>query len=186
MTEMRAPAPKYVLSTPESEINGLALMAVEQSSEIEEFADLLDKYGLRGIEGGRYYRMTTVMEYLKEIMQRPNASTNLVSMGINVYKNLLLPEDVTTIEQGLQLLNQITLMNMRNDPSAEAWYQFASVEDRHIRFIERTPFPHDLIYGYIYGTARRLAPEGTRPIVQRTYLNEADPDADGAIYDITW
>ncbi|PJF26399.1 MAG: hypothetical protein CUN53_07985 [Phototrophicales bacterium] len=186
MAEIHVPAPKYVLSNPDSEINGLALMALEQSSELEEFTDLLDKYGLRGIEGGRYYKMTTVMDYYREVMQRPNASTNFVSMGINVYKNVVLPEGVTTIEQGLGLLSQMISMNVTNEPGVGTWFEFEKVEDRHIRFIERTPFPHDLLYGYIFGTARRLAPEGTRPIVQRTYLNEADPNADGAIYDITW
>lgn len=186
MAEMRAPAPKYVLSNPDSEINGAALIALEQSSELEEFADLLDKYGLRGIEAGRYYKLATVMDYFREVMQRPNASTNFVSMGIGVYKNTSMPESVTTIEQGLQFLSQFIIMTVTDDPILAQGFEFETVEDRHIRFIERTPFPHDMIYGYVYGTARRLAPEGTRAIVKRTYLNEADPDADGAIYEVTW
>jgi len=186
MPEMRPPAPKYVLSNPDSEINGLSLLSLEQSSELEEFADLLEKYGLRRLQPDKYYKMATVVEYYREVMQRPNASTNLVSMGINAYKNLTFPESVTTIEQGLQMLSQLLTMNIRGEPSVGSWFEFDLVEDRHIRLIERTPFPHDALYGFIYGIARRLSPEGTRAIVRRTYLNEADPDADGGIYDITW
>jgi hypothetical protein len=183
---VKAPAPKYVLSNPDSEIIGLSLLSLEQSSELEEFVDLLEKYRLRGIQPDKYYKMATVVEYYREVMQRPNASTNLVSMGINAYKNFALPEGVTTIEQGLRLLQQLLTTNTRGEPSIDSWFEFELVEDRHIRLIERTPFPHDVLYGFIYGIARRLSPEGTRAVVKRTYLNEADPDADGGIYDITW
>lgn len=186
MVELRAPAPKYVLANPESEINGLALMMLEQSSELEEFADLLEKYGLRGIEGGRYYKLAEVVAFYRELLQRPNASTNLISIGIHIFKNITFPDNVTTIEQGLQLLIQMINMNINNDPTIGTWFEIDEVGDRYIRFIERTPFPHDLLYGYIFGVARRLAPPGARAIVKRTYMNEADPDADGGIYDITW
>ncbi len=186
MQKTHTPVPKYVLTHPEAEIKGLSLISLEQSSELEEFADLLDKYGLRGIKGEQYYKLATVMEYYREVMQRPNASTNFVSMGINLHKSVVLPEDVKTIEDGLRLMIYIIKINVIHDPTIETWYQIERIGDRHIRLIDQSPFPHDLLYGYVYGVSRRLAPEGTRPTVRRTFMNEADPDADGAVYDITW
>jgi hypothetical protein len=179
-------SPKYVSPSPQAEILGAGIIAFEQSVEMEEFVDLLEKYKLRNIDPNRWYPIPVVMQYFKEVAARPNASTNMVSMGINVYKNIKLPEGIETIEDGLRMLAQITVMNVRNAPGAENWFEFIPAGEHCVRLIDRSPSPHDAIYGFIYGIVKRLAPPGARPIVKRTFLNEADPDADGAIYDITW
>jgi len=43
-----------------------------------------------------------------------------------------------------------------------------------------------MIYGLVYGLVKRYAPPDCEWNVDRTYMNPNDPDADGAIYDITW
>jgi hypothetical protein len=186
MTKTIKAFPKYVSFAPNSEVIGAALIAFEQSPEMEEFVDLLEKYGLRNIDPNRWYPTSVVTEYYREVASRPNASMNMVSMGINIYKNIQLPEGIETIEDGIRMLSQIAVMNVRNQPDTELWFEFISSDERHVRLIERTPSPHDAMYGLIYGIVKRLAPPGARPIVKRTFLNEADPDADGALYDITW
>mgnify|MGYP006909114666 CR=1 FL=1 len=74
---------------------------------------------------------------------------------------------------------------MKNCLSDEG-YQLEQVSDRHLRVTDNTPWPHDLIYGYLYAIVRQFKPDDSTPSITHIYLNPNNPDADGAVYDITW
>lgn len=177
-------ATKYVSPNPESRILGLALNAVLASIKLEEFSDLVEKNGLNHIDPNAWYPTQIVLNMYKAISEQPNGSENLVSIGVKVYENAVLPPEIDTILAALHTLNAVMDLNMQNVETER--YTIVEEDDRHIRVTETTAFPHDLIYGYFYGICRRFAPAGARFHIKRTYLNPENPDADGAIYDITW
>lgn len=177
-------AKKYISPNPESRILGLALNAVLSSIKLDEFADLVEQNGLNQIDPEAWYPTQLVLNMYKAISEQPNGSENLVSIGVKVYQNAILPPEVNSILTALHTLNAVMDLNMRNVESER--YEIEQLSDQCIRVTETTAFPHDLIYGYLYGICRRFAPAGTKFHLQRTYLNPEDPDADGAVYDITW
>ncbi|MEO1645559.1 MAG: hypothetical protein AAFR67_10260 [Chloroflexota bacterium] len=120
-----------------------------------------------------------------EVKKQSGDSLILVSMGTTVIDAAKLPDEITTIEGGIRLLMDIHNLNLKDVPDGDG-YSNLKVEDKKITFEDHTTFPHDVIYGYIYGMAQRFRPEKTRPIVEREYLNKDEPDYGGAKYTITW
>jgi hypothetical protein len=179
----RKPTPKYVLPNPNVEILGDSVAAMFKSLQADEYTDLLIKYGYDKRQPDKWYRDD--LEFYRDLMQRPNMSTNLVSIGMSFPEMLPFADSIHTIPDALRFLNEIVDMMIRNYGDFK-FYEFEEVGPRHFRMTDNTFYPHDMIYGVIYGTVKRFKPAGSYPTITRTYFNEADPDADGAVYDIKW
>jgi hypothetical protein len=180
------PAPKLVSPDPCAEINGLSLLVFEYSPELRAYRDLIEQYGYISVKPDAWYPLPPLLDFYREALARPDASIQFMLMSMNVYDQVNLPDHVRTIEDGLNYLRAFMIANIRGDTSAPTWYQVATPGERHLRLIDRTPFPHDVVYGSVYGMVRRTAPPGSAPVIKRAYLNPLRPDSDGAIYDITW
>ena len=74
-------------------------------------------------------------------------------------------------------------MNNRNVPADEG-YETHIISDDHIKVVDKNPFPHDTVYGFIWGICKRFAGANEQFSVYRTFVSPDDPDSDGAIYDI--
>ncbi|GIK65125.1 MAG: hypothetical protein BroJett018_29190 [Chloroflexota bacterium] len=182
--------PKYV-APPDAKIIGLAIGAVVNSILFDEIKPFFEKsmhaYGYSSIEinENEWYPLQMLLDTYKEISQSGGGSPLLVSVGTKVIENAILPPEIDSIAKCVTLLRDISDLNLQNVPS-EMNYQDIQVEPKRLSFIDNTVFPHDLIYGYVFGIARRFKVPGTHPTVERTYLNKENPDAAGARYLITW
>ncbi|MEM9955606.1 MAG: hypothetical protein AAF846_28650 [Chloroflexota bacterium] len=175
--------PKYQVND-EAELQGMALQLLMASKNLYDFEDLVQKYEYDEVDPEGWYSFQTTLDFLKELTERHNSTQNMVSIGMKLYDVMPLPPEAKTIEDGLHLFNSMNKVVQRGVMPERDWYTVEVIDDTHITFTDTGVYPHDLVYGEVYSVAKRLRPEGKVPVVTREYMNEDDPDSDGAIYHI--
>lgn len=176
--------PKYEIN-PEAEIQGVALLTLAQSQNLYNFTDLVEKYGYDQINPDEWYSLQSALMFLQDLTERHSSTENMVSIGMKLFDVMPLPPEVTTIADGLGMFNLMNQTVQRNVEPSRDWYEVEQIDDEHIKFVDKGAYPHDLVYGEVYSVARRLRPDGLKPIVEREYINPDNPDSDGAVYHIT-
>jgi hypothetical protein len=179
---------KYI-SQPENEMIGANALAIISNINAEEIRPITEtifpKYGVTEIAATDWYPVPMVMELYQLLDKLPNSGPNFVAIGIKVVDTGVFPPNIQTVHDAMNLLAASTDMALRNCDTT-GWWKVDVLSPTHIVVEENTPYPHDLLYGYIYGLTRRYKPKEAGFKVIRTFKNEADPNADGAVYDITW
>lgn len=171
---------------PDAEILGQAFGGIIASKYRGDFEDLIAKHGIDKIDPQKWYPLERAFAFFRDLVAKGNTIISLVSIGIEIFEQAGLPDEVDSIPAGLHLLQAVNDINVRNMPPEDG-YDVEELSDRHYRVVDRTAWPHDLIYGYLYGIARRFKPEDGHPIVERVaYMNEENPNASGAIYEVSW
>lgn len=179
---------KFV-AQPETEILGQAILAVTQSINYDDFGGLFEA-GLKQynfptvIDPEQWYPLQMLLDIYKSFYDEANASPNLVSIGMKVIEASPFPPEVDSVVTAVAALNSIYEYYVRNY-EAGTEYQIETLSATEVRVTDHTPFPHDLVYGYMYAIARRFAPEGEHITVIRTFINDDEPDAAGAVYTFT-
>ncbi len=166
-------------------ISGQALQSFVQSAEFDSIRPHLEEvfraYGLPPeIDPNEWYPL----QLSHDITKRLNGE-QLVSIGVRLITSAAFPPEIDSIQKAIELLMATYHLNVRNVPEGDGYSDY-HFDDRRITFREDTTFPHDVMYGYIYGLVQRYKKPGESPVVRRTYLNPDDPDAAGAIYEITY
>ncbi len=181
---------KYI-SDPNVLLAGSAFLSILVASKLEEFKGdfyaTLAEYGVTEINPDGWYPRQMYLDFFKQIASRKsNVLANMISAGIKVIDTVQLPSDLNldSMKDIFELLNKIYQLNQRNLPPEDTGYEIKQVTAHHIRIIDHTPYPHDVLYGYLYGLIHRFCPPTTA--LERTFLNLSNPDYDGAVYDITW
>lgn len=159
---------------PEIELIGSTARASLKSIKYAEISNLLKQYGFDKIEPTKWYRVNEIIEVFATMYaQEKNVSEKLVSIGIAIIETAELPPEVEdwSLEQQLSLI--VTIHNeLSFRPKSPGLYKMEWLADNHIKYIEDTPWPDALVYGYIYGIARRfLTPKGL------DFTVRYDPDA---------
>jgi hypothetical protein len=172
-------APKDML------ISGQAMQAIVQSIEFDSIRphmeEMFQAYGLPPIiDPNQWYPL----QLYYDITKRLN-SDELISIGVRFINAAIFPPEIDSIQRAIELLMATHHLNLKNVPEGDGYSDY-HFDAHRITFRENTTFPHDLMYGYIYGLVQRYKKNGESPVVRRTFLNEADPDAAGAIYEITY
>jgi len=175
-----------------AEITGWGLKSYFDSLVSDEVIPIiipvLNQYGLESVDDIQtdgWYPIQLTLDMFKAIDKHSNASANYVALGMSMSTHAPMPEEIETIPHFIAALNDLYVFSVRNFPESEL-YEHEIVNDRHIRLVDNNPYPHDMIYGLVYGFVKRYAPANSEWTVTRTYKNPADPNADGAVYDITW
>lgn len=175
---------KYVASSPESLISRRRVKALLMSMKGHEFADLIRQNGFDHVVEEEWYPSQQVLDLLKNFAERANGPENLISIGVKMLETSGLPQEVNSVSTALHLLNQNTQRNSCNTVGTP--FQIVQHAENRIEVTDNTPYPHDVVYGYLYSICRRYLPKGSTFSIKRTYLNTDNPDADGARYHITW
>jgi hypothetical protein len=179
---------KYV-ATPGAEVIGSAMrnwfVSINRDEYLPVVQQVLEKYGLTELEDEKWYPHQLSLDVFRLIDERKtNSSSNLVALGLAYVETAIFPPQINNAVIGLMALGQTYHLNIRNVPKDEG-YEVLQVGERQIQIKDFNPFPHDTVYGFIWGIAKRFR-ESTKdfPIVERTYFNPADPDSDGAVYNV--
>lgn len=176
-------------SYPETLVSGAGIRAIVENQLAEEIQPMVQKvlkqYGFTEIDPNEWYPDQMYPDMLKLRSQQQGAMQNFVAVGMSVIDTAIFPENIVTIEDGIRALVDIHILNKRNT-APEDIYTIIASEPGHIRLIDGTPYPHDVVYGFIYAMTRRFCPKDHSFRVERAYLNPEQPDAAGAIYDIHW
>ncbi|MEM6284734.1 MAG: hypothetical protein AAF787_21270 [Chloroflexota bacterium] len=182
--------PKYVAGE-DSKISGFAMQAFQKSISADQimptFERVMKDYGYEStdIDMAGWYPLQMYFDICKDLLDTSGDALILVSIGMKVIESAQFPPEINSIATGMTLLKDTHHLNLQNVPEHDGYHSL-KIEDKQVTFVEQTAFPHDVMYGYIYGLSKRYAEEGTVPIVEREYLNDDDPDSDGAHYTVSW
>ncbi|MEO8607792.1 MAG: hypothetical protein ABI690_07930 [Chloroflexota bacterium] len=179
---------KYI-ATPQAEVIGSAMQNLFVSINRDEFLPLVEQtftqYGVDNIQDKAWYPHQLTLDIFKLIEDaKLNSMDNLVSLGMAYVETATFPPQINSVYSALSALSQTYGLNIRNAADGEG-YEVQQLSDQHIQIIDQNPFPHDTVYGFIWGIAKRFrANQDKFPSITRTYLNPDDPNSDGAIYDV--
>lgn len=176
-------------TSPNASMLGAIVLAIMESLNYQEYRHLVDpvfaEHGIQEIDPEAYYPAQVLLDMYKMMDGQGNSMFNFVAIGKQVGDNLEFPPEVTTLADAVAGLNDMYRSMLRDFDESEL-YEFTQVDEQHLVIKDNNPYPHDMVYGYIHSLARRFAPQGARPKVQRSYDNPSDPNAAGATYDVTW
>jgi hypothetical protein len=149
-----APMSLYV-SSPDATVAGVAVLALTQSMEFDQILPVARKYGLEHIEADQWYPEQNLLDFLKELEANPNSTMNFVSIGVKVFETMPLPPEIDSLETFLRMMPSLLQMVSRNAVGIQ-------VEPGECSAIvmNTSPYPDDIVYGEIWGAARRLMPNG--------------------------
>jgi hypothetical protein len=179
------------IATPGAEVIGSAMQNLFVSMNREDFANfveqVLTKYGVKSLDNNTWYPHQLSLDIFKMIeVNHKNASENLVALGMAYVETATFPPEINTVFTALSALSLTYNLNIRNVRQDEG-YVVKKITENHIQIEDRNPFPHDTVYGFIWGISKRFrAHRDVFPTIKRTFFNAADPNADGALYDVTF
>lgn len=174
---------KFIASTPDAEILGLALLALQTSILYTEFKDILEKYGLDKIDLDQWYPQQAVLNVHRDLLGTPNGSRKIVSVGVKIAENFPFPEG-SSIDEVLQIFSDLHQQVHRNI-SDEDRFSARRTGDYSFEIINDSPYPDDLVYGYVYSLMTRFCPAGTYPVLR--YLDPHKINSDTSmVFELTW
>ncbi len=148
---------------PGAEVLGQAASAIFNHMLGDEVMDSLRKHGVDQLKPDEWYPVDKFIEVFADWFKNPeNTSNQLVSVGMAIIHNAVLPPEMESapLIDKLILLGKLHDINHRGsgDPGR---YVIEQLGEKHLKYTTNTPYPDDMIYGYIYGVAKRFLPRGT-------------------------
>jgi len=172
------------------EVTGQNLISYLNHMRVEDTRPLLKKHHIEeNVQPDKWYPAENFMAFIWDVARSPNAMYNLVSMGMEATKNVLLPPEVEHMSfEGFALqVMPMTYQAQYRGGADLGFVQAEKVDEKHIKFTIVTPLPDDGWYGSIYGIARRFLPKET------TFRVEYDKDVlrgdhggEETIIHVTW
>jgi len=149
---------------PDCKVIGAAASALVNHMNRDAVIDSLETHGLVEIEPEAWYPADKFVNVFKDWIESDpsGVSSNLVSVGLAIIENMVLPPDMETMSQREKLLMVGTLHELQHSGGDPGGYEIFEVGPQHIQYNTNTIYPDDMIYGYIYGIARRYLDSGTR------------------------
>jgi hypothetical protein len=156
-----------------------------QGSETEP---VVKKYGLADFEVNGWYPASQFMAALNELTTQPNASSNMVAIGLAIGKIVPVPPGLEnpTLEQILTHWNGMYQYIHRNGDVGTITCE--KVTDKHFKTIHTDLYPDDFSYGIVYSYARRFLPPGTSfKVYFDTDVKRRDDGGEGAtVIHVSW
>ncbi|MDX2161151.1 MAG: hypothetical protein SF162_07500 [bacterium] len=170
---------KYVASMPNAEIIGTALKPYDTALQRYQFEAVLETYGLTQIDPDVWYPQQLTLDIQKAIKALPDGSTALISVGMKIIEHAIFPP-MESVSQAVQAFAASYPMNFRNHAPTDV-VKAELVTDHHIRVINCSPHSDEMIYGYVYGMARRFCPPNFSFKVRFHDMAAVDQDGDTVI-----
>ncbi len=172
---------------PGTEVSGAVMSAIFNHYQRDDVIESLQKHGLDYFEADQWYPVDQFINLLAEWSESPAFSTNLVSIGMAMTYHIELPDEIEALS-GLEKLMLLGDMHMGQHRSGDAGcYRVERIGESAIRYTENTVWPDDMIYGYIYGAARRYLDRGVHFSVR--YVKDAERQDTGGgstTFDLIW
>lgn len=172
---------------PGTEVSGAVMSALFNHYQRDDVIESLRKHGLDYFEADQWYPVNQFIDLLAEWAESPAFSTNLVSVGMAMTYHIELPDEIEVLS-GVEKLLLLGDMHMSQHRNGDAGcYKVERRNDHTIRYQENTVWPDDMIYGYIYGAAKRYLDHGVHFSVR--YVNDAERQELGGnstSFDLIW
>lgn len=169
---------KFRASSNDAQVSGLSLMTLFLGLLKDEYAWVLKDYGVSMDALEEWYPQQFVLNILRTIKQRVGNQLVMVSVGMTWAGDA--PSEFDTFGEFLDVLGDIyeaSSINLGPDDAllVKQYHPFhvesvhldsqpanrqsssrqSFVAENHYEVVNSTPYPDDLIYGYLYGNARR-------------------------------
>lgn len=172
---------------PNAEVHAAAIIPIYNHYRRAEVLESVREHHLEDLEEDHWYPVDELIELFTEWFEMESSMSNLVSVGMALIYHMEFPpelEDLDTIDK-LLALGELHMLHHRN--GAVGSYQAELVSPNHIVYTENTIWPDDMIYGYLYGAAQRMLPNGVHFILR--YDDSIVRQQDGGattVFHLTW
>lgn len=174
---------KYVTPHDSIEASGHAVSTLIANILSDETKPVLAQMGFDNIDLEAWYPQQYVLDALKLIHDNVGDSLALVAVGRQVIDSAVLPP-IDSFEEAIGAISMIFDLNHRNHNETVGIFM-EPVGEGHLQVTNCTPYPDDLIYGYLFSLIRRFSPENASPTLR--YRNAAAVNTeDNMVYDITY
>ena len=174
---------KYVAANPQAEVSGPAISSIAMNLMGDEMRPILEEHGINQIQADAWHLQQVTLDVLKAAHEKLGNTLSMVAVGVQVIDSAELPP-IDDFGEAIGAIAQIYSMNHRNLSEGEGC-DVEQVSERHIQVTNTTPYPDDLIYGYVYGLVQRYHPSNTTPTLSYRDPSKIDSD-DNTIIDIKW
>ncbi len=173
---------------PGMEIKGNLAISMLVNLQAEDFQPFLQKYGFASVDPDQWYSYQDLLNIFKEVSEKPGAMFDFVAVGLAAVDRFDLPSHIASMtleEFFLRVIPTLAEGQYRNGNPTRISVE--KVAAKHLLIRICTAYPDDLIYGFMYGFARRFAPKGTH-FVLRYEGNQARHDfgAEETLMHLTW
>lgn len=151
---------------PETQLTGQTVLSLITNINYQDIETIIEKHGLSQVDPQSWYSLQNVLNVLKEISVASGSTFNFVGIGVAAAQLATIPPEMEnfTLEQILQQYSKLYQMRHRGGNAGSITVE--KISDSHLKIIMDTPYPDDVMYGVMYGYARRLLPAGTRVVVK--------------------
>lgn len=151
---------------PDTELTGQTVLSLITNINYRNIETIVARHHLSQVNPEAWYPLQDVLNVLRDISAATGSTFNFVSIGMAAAQLAYIPPEMEhfSVEQILQQYSKIYKMRHRGGNAGAV--QVESISPTHLKIIMDTPYPDDIMYGVMYGYARRFLPDGT-PIIVR-------------------
>lgn len=174
---------KYVAANSQAEVTGSAISSISMNLMGDEMRPILAEHGIEQIQDDAWYSQQITLDVLKAAHKQLGDTLSMVAVGIQVIDSAELPP-IEDFGEAIGAIAQIYAMNHRNVSDGEG-FNVERVSEQHIQVTNATPYPDDLIYGYVYGLVQRYCPPNVSPTLSYQDPSKIDSD-ENTIVNVKW
>lgn len=152
---------RYSIFHDDHEIRGATIIPYRDSINSQNYLDIYTKHGLGTINPDAWYPMQNLVDVFNDIQASGNAVMDFVSIGMKMSENLPLPPEMANSSSIEMVRNVDQAYQYSNRGSDYGYIRGVITSERHVTVHYRVPYPDDLLYGSLYGYAKRFLPVGT-------------------------
>ncbi len=153
---------KYTVFSPDHEVLGAAIITYRDSVNLEHYAEVYAEHELGGVKPDQWYPYQKVLDVLNTLAERGGEMMDFVSIGMAVSSKAPLPPEFDAMPFA-QVIQAVGMAVAQFNRGKDCGYtKFEEISPTHIKLEIRDPAPDDLLYGNIYGYAKRFLPAGYR------------------------
>lgn len=170
---------KYRASSKDAQVSGLLIYPLFLGLLKEQYSSILDQEQLSTETLEEWYPQQFILDLLKTIRTRVTNELVLVSVGLSWAGEG--PPEFDSFREFILLLEEIYAAS--SDGLGEGDMLLVNVIDEaYVEVVNATPYPDDLMYGYLYGIARRYGVDVSLNYKDGLPVNSND----NMIYEIRW
>lgn len=142
------------------EVSGRIASALVAHLNAKDTAKILEHYGLTTIKPDDWYNVNQVLTMINEIGNGPNATTNLVSIGMEAGRHFVegLPDEVQGLPLAQILQMEETMLHTQYRNGDPGYIRVQQVNEKHFIHDAHNSWPDDLVYGFVYAVVHHCRP----------------------------
>lgn len=168
---------EFIALNPDAQVIGRAIMGVAMALG-DSAHPILQKYGLDQLDPNGWYPQQAWLDVLREVDQ--GDMFDLVAIGKEVAGLVPLPGEVDSVESVIMMMGETYRFNNRNCPGTSKCVKVGSTR---IDLTISDPYPRNMVYGVIWGFARRFAP---KVIVRYPNDQPCPTEAESCTFIVSW